>query len=326
MIASNLFSQTVASRISLRFLTETRVKLLAKHVPSGKRKRMYLFAHKPENPKKKKKRSSGSRRRERKQRSYLNRLYLGYVGNEVSCRTIAPVPGNHFLGIKYRSNKNWMQLNFPTRIFAARNSMFCSWHETSISKLPYTTCPFYYISDCGEKTGILLYKIHSDPRTIIATFFSTCFRNLLASLRKHFDEDTILKKLDIVAAIVAYYTVSQDHTFLRRSLILLKQNRKVLVNYLQSRVASGLANANTRFVFASVWKQASWLTFRSKIPRDINLLGVSLTENYYKEFGIFNRRILLDGLSNSNLDTYQAIRQTISLIGMPGAHSPFTTF
>jgi len=227
---------------------------------------------KTQNRTKKKKRRSSGRRRKARVRHVLNKVVTYVTPFPFRPKHIFAKPGTHLVGYCYRSSTRWLPTEFRMINFDGMAGL-----------------PIYYVEDQGVKTDIRMYTISCDIRSIISSFFSTCYRRFVGSLRKRFSDSWIHERLDLVAAIVAYYTVQQDHSMFRRMYSCLIHSRhddarKLVQAVIYRRLET---DGNTRFVFATIWKQVLWFTFRSKLPK-------SAVYSEKRVFSIFNGKFLAD--------------------------------
>jgi len=240
------------------------------HIPSKKGNRFFLF-------KRRKRRGAGRRKRRRKEcsRHYFNSITLRNTSFNYGVKSISLNSQCHTIGMRIRRNISWY--------FISRDDISKPGFDIRRGT-PSTVYQFPYIKYDGTNTLTPLVGLACQPQQIISSFFSTCFSRVISNLRKTKIKDFILGRLDVIAAIVAHYTVTQNEYIFRRHMCVLERgSRKCCRSLIVGSVSS--FDENTRFVFRQIWRQVLWLTFRSRRIRDTRKL-----EN--DSFSIFNRKML----------------------------------
>jgi hypothetical protein len=186
-------------------------------------------------------------------------------------------PHLHIVGMRIRRNINWF--DFGPILGGSIRVSHCNRSKVS----PYTVYNFPYVNELGVNTLQPLARISCQPQVIVSSFYSTCFSKLVAHIRKITKKDSfIFERRDVIAAIVAYYTVTQNkYMYMRMVSLLLRARRDILRSFLVFHFSA--LTENTRFVFCQIWKQIIWLTFRSRRIRE---------NNNVRSFSIFNRKLL----------------------------------
>jgi hypothetical protein len=140
---------------------------------------------------------------------------------------------------------------------------------------PFTRFDIPYLDYKGRPTRHVLVRLSGDPLLIISSLICTAYTRLSTFARKHNTTFDVVKRLDLIAAIVAYQIVSGDAYHYSRFLSLIKigvrsQEQTIckLLRYVVSRLP-----VYTRGLYIRLWKRSYWFSFRGRsrnnsVPRD----------------------------------------------------------
>jgi hypothetical protein len=140
--------------------------------------------------------------------------------------------------------------------------------------------PLNYISPRGRDTGMQFATWHTDYRNVIMSRASTIFQRVVRYYRSRVE--IIRSYCDELVAFATIYALCPNYHFFTRAIFLIfryrnrKNVRGFLLDYLSSR------DSNIRFVFCHAWKQAYWLSSRSKTLSSF----VSLKKIHYPIFDL----------------------------------------
>jgi hypothetical protein len=139
-------------------------------------------------------------------------------------------------------------------------------------RFPTSVVDFPFIDKVGKFTGTTLYRCTLPPAAYISSVIATVYRRLKFFCTRSLTSNSIgdwNKRQNILLRCCAYYSLTKNHYFWDRVLVLTKNISK---NYkLISRIVHSFASkldAHTWFVYGHVCLQTQWLTSRALKPRD----------------------------------------------------------
>jgi hypothetical protein len=175
-----------------------------------------------------------------------------------------------------------------------RSSSVWIWNRTSSPSDKFLksavggTYSFPYIDTSGLITSHLLHRMTCEPQVVIASFFSTCFRRVWSMLQSLRDSVYVVRRTEMIAAIVAYHTCECNNYKLKRLISLMLSNPSCLRNVLMASVFS--MPDRTKVLYCQVLKRAKWLSFRSGLRhcREGQFSAIPIFGNMLSKYGKAN--------------------------------------
>jgi len=135
------------------------------------------------------------------------------------------------------------------------------WFEQERFQQSFTPIPFVHSSGKFSASTVCFWTAY--PQQIVATLTATVYQRLLRLVRRRHGEKYSRSCRETCFKAAAYYTITRDDWFVDRFLGIFRRRNRRSAHGLFTLVFSNLGE-NYRFVINQVFKQASWLSFRSR--------------------------------------------------------------